>query len=295
MTRDGGCEKNAIDVVLVDDRCHIAARAEHGAWYRIVVTLIAVDEADDLEPVLGMSRELAVKGAGLAPAAHDERAAALHDAGEHPAAQGAAEHGDEHERSRHEEECLHGAVHPPVRQVTDPLRQDQEHQRAGKHGVEEIADLVETGNSDAEVVVVVKVVAREDGEPDGHRRDPQRHEEPAGCGHSRQRTDLLRHRVAERISEHERGEVADGEDRGASAHETATRRLPRKGGDIVVAHGHSSFHRSPYDDIETAAASRSCVCHAIVLASPSVNPTVASKPSSARAFVVSGTRSRTSW
>ena len=85
VTRDGRCEENAVDLVLVDDGGDVPAGAEHGARHSLAVAVVRIEKPDDLDPVLGMGCKLSVERASLAAHAHDQSATTLHDAREHPA------------------------------------------------------------------------------------------------------------------------------------------------------------------------------------------------------------------
>ena len=120
-------EQHPVDLELVHDRCHVARRPEDRA--ELAVTL-AVEEADDLEAVLGVRLELPVDELCLGAAAHDERAARLHQAREEPASNGAAGDRDEDEGRDQEQRRLDRRVDPPAGEMAQALGEDQEDQRA---------------------------------------------------------------------------------------------------------------------------------------------------------------------
>ena len=88
VAADRGREQDAIDLELVDDSGDVLRCAEELARERR--RAVAVEEADDLEAVLGVRHDLAVDEECLLAAADDQRPPRLQQAREHPASDRAA-------------------------------------------------------------------------------------------------------------------------------------------------------------------------------------------------------------
>ena len=165
-----------------------------------------------------MRADLALDHLADVTAAHDQRAARLHDGREDPAAHGAPHQQDQRQRCAEEDRRLDREEHLRAHHAAQDLAQDQEDQRAGQQRVKEIAELVEGRERDAAPLALVEVVDGEDRDPGGQREHGERDDQPQRRD-QRRRCDRLGDPVGERDSSGERDAVDADEDPRAPARE----------------------------------------------------------------------------
>ena len=237
VAADRRCEEDAVDLILLDDLRDLVGPAEDR---RRRLGVVAVEEAHELEAVLGMRLDLALHEPSLRPTADHERAPRRHHARKDPASDRAADDGHEQQSGGEEERGFDRGVDPPVEEERDALGEDQVRQRAGQHGVEEIPHLVEAGNGDPQVVVLVQVIRGERSDPHERSRHGDQEEKPPRRRHRRKRAQLVGDEVREDVRRREREEIADDQHPRAPTLQPRSTRRPRPAPDILQPSTHQN-------------------------------------------------------
>ena len=211
--RLGVGDHDPVDLLLVDDARQLGDGTQPALARRPVV-----DEADELEPVLGVRLDLALDQVADGAGADDHGAAGPHDRGQGPRAQRAAERRDQHQRDPEHHQRLERRVDRQVEALADALADHEQHERAREQRVEDLAHLVEAVRRDRPRLALVEAVRGEQEDPADGAGRPQRGEQPVRRD-ERRRADLLGQQVHAQVRDLDRDQVGDHQEPDAPAHQ----------------------------------------------------------------------------